>query len=411
MAKTPRELLNERKQRVLDAVALKVPDRVPIFFPLGVFGAKYSGITVREAFENTEKWQDINEKLLKEYQPDYFLSPNTFDMPSNELLGSLLQKWPGHGVGVNASYQAVEGEYLKAEEYDAFMDNPGDFVFRKYLPRAFTNLAGFSQMPQLISILTFSGIFHSFSDADALQALENVVTIARSTVDRMKAQAAYVIRMEAQGFPFLIGMGGLCPFDIISDYLRGMKGTTIDMFRRPDKLLALEQKLLPFAIDFATGSGRHTSNILSFVALHRGSDAFMSLKQFETFYWPGLKTVLQSIIDAGKIPMVFWEGRLDERLEYIKELPKGKILGWFDRTNLFKAKEIIGDTMCICGDMPLSLLQTGTPEQVKEYAKKLIDVVGKGGGFIMGPNTELDYAKPELVKVWVDATREYGVYS
>jgi hypothetical protein len=47
---------------------------------------------------------------------------------------------------------------------------------------------------------------------------------------------------------------------------------------------------------------------------------------------------------------------------------------------------------------------------VKAYAKKLIDVVGNDGGFIMSSNTVLDYARPDLVKVWVDFTREYGVY-
>jgi uroporphyrinogen-III decarboxylase len=120
--------------------------------------------------------------------------------------------------------------------------------------------------------------------------------------------------------------------------------------------------------------------------------------------------VLTALVDARLTPIMFWEGTWDQRLKYLRELPKGKIMGWFDRTDLFKAKKVIGDTMCICGDMPLSLLQTGTPEQVKAYAKKLIDVVGKGGGFIMGPNTMMDYAKPELVKVWVDFTREYGIY-
>ena len=149
---------------------------------------------------------------------------------------------------------------------------------------------------------------------------------------------------------------------------------------------------------------------LGFVALHRGSDGFMSVKQFEKFYWPGLKTVLLSIINRGVTPFVFFEGSWDQRLEYLRELPKGKVLGWFDRTDLFRAKKIIGDTMCICGDMPLSLLHTGTPEQVKAYAKKLIDVVGEGGGFIMGSNTSLDDARPDLVKVWVDFTKEYGVY-
>ena len=149
---------------------------------------------------------------------------------------------------------------------------------------------------------------------------------------------------------------------------------------------------------------------LGFVALHRGSDGFMSIKQFEKFYWPGLKTVLLSIINRGVTPFVFFEGTWDQRLEYLRELPKGKILGWFNRPDLFRAKKIIGDTMCICGDMPLSLLTTGTPEQVKAYAKKLIDVVGEGGGFIMGANTSLDDARPDLVKVWVDFTKEYGKY-
>jgi uroporphyrinogen-III decarboxylase len=83
----------------------------------------------------------------------------------------------------------------------------------------------------------------------------------------------------------------------------------------------------------------------------------------------------------------------------------------FDRTDLFRAKEIIGDTMCILGGMPLSLLQTGTPEQVREHTKKVIEEVGKDGGFIMGSNTILDEAKPELVRAWMDATMEYGQYS
>jgi len=71
---------------------------------------------------------------------------------------------------------------------------------------------------------------------------------------------------------------------------------------------------------------------------------------------------------------------------------------------------LLGGTMCISGMIPLSLLQVGTPEKVKAYAKELIDRVGKGGGFIMGPRSIMDEANPELVKVWVEFTKEYGVY-
>ena len=66
--------------------------------------------------------------------------------------------------------------------------------------------------------------------------------------------------------------------------------------------------------------------------------------------------------------------------------------------------------MCVSGLMPLSVLQHGTPEKVKAQAKELIDVMGKDGGYIMGPKTAMDEADPALVKVWVDFTKEYGVY-
>ena len=136
----------------------------------------------------------------------------------------------------------------------------------------------------------------------------------------------------------------------------------------------------------------------------------MSLEQFETFYWSGLKRLMLALIDEGITPCPFFEGSYTARLKYLAELPKGKVLGLFDATDIYKAKGILGGTMCISGMMPLSLLQVGTPQGIKDYAKELIDVVGKGGGFIMGPKSAMDECDPELVKVWRDFTREYGVY-
>jgi uroporphyrinogen-III decarboxylase len=116
------------------------------------------------------------------------------------------------------------------------------------------------------------------------------------------------------------------------------------------------------------------------------------------------------LIDSGITPCPFFEGDYTSRLPYLAELPRGKILGLFDSTDIYKAKEALGATMCISGMMPLSLLQPGTADAVRSHAKTLIDVVGKGGGFIMGPRSAMDECNPELVKVWVDFTKEYGVY-
>ena len=56
------------------------------------------------------------------------------------------------------------------------------------------------------------------------------------------------------------------------------------------------------------------------------------------------------------------------------------------------------------------MLSLGTAADVTAYAKKLVDTVGKGGGFIMGNGAFFDQAKPENIKAMVDVAREYGVY-
>jgi len=67
--------------------------------------------------------------------------------------------------------------------------------------------------------------------------------------------------------------------------------------------------------------------------------------------------------------------------------------------------------MCIIGGMPNSLLQGGTVEEVRALTKRLCEEVGRGGGYIMGTQIgEMEGCKPELVKAWVDATKEFGQY-
>ena len=83
----------------------------------------------------------------------------------------------------------------------------------------------------------------------------------------------------------------------------------------------------------------------------------------------------------------------------------------FDQIDsMARVKEIVGDTICIFGNVTLTMLSLGTPEVVKDYCKELIDYVGKGGGYIMGNGAFFDHAKPENIKAMVGFTKEYGVY-
>jgi hypothetical protein len=263
-------------------------------------------------------------------------------------------------------------------------------------------LMGYPALPNV-------GVFEQAPIGRALEALAEASSqLALSRVAR-KTSAQ---RMEALGFPMSLRGGVLvtAPFDFMSDTLRGMRGVMLDIYRCPDKLLAAQEKVVPILVDYVVSGARRTGNPYCGIPLHRGADGFMSLEQFGTFYWPALKALLLGLIDGGVTPHLFYEGCYDERLEYLRELPKGKTIGRFDRSDLFKVKEVLGDTMCIIAGFPVSLLHGGTPEQIRAVTKELIDVVGQDGGFIMGASSSMAEADPGLVKVWVEATKEHGVY-
>jgi uroporphyrinogen-III decarboxylase len=229
--------------------------------------------------------------------------------------------------------------------------------------------------------------------------------------DRAMASAQ---RLAALGFaiwPF-DGLIIEAPFDLMSDTQRGMRGIMLDLYRRPEKLLAAQEKVLHFELEHAIDFSRATGINVCFIPLHRGSDGFMSLSQFERFYWPQLKALMVGLVDAGIVPYVFYEGTWDQRLTYLAELPKGKTIGWFQSSDVFKVKEIVGNTMCIVGGMKNTLLKAGTPEEVRRFTIELCEKAGAGGGFIMSTTVgEMEGCKPDLVKVWVDTTKEYGVYA
>jgi uroporphyrinogen-III decarboxylase len=109
---------------------------------------------------------------------------------------------------------------------------------------------------------------------------------------------------------------------------------------------------------------------------------------------------------------MLWEGDCTSRLEHIADVPRGKCIYFFERTDIFKAKEVLGDVVCIRGNVPASMLTTGTPDAVRAYCRKLIEVVGRGGGFIMDGGTGIpDESRAENVQAMFAATREFGVYA
>jgi uroporphyrinogen-III decarboxylase len=176
------------------------------------------------------------------------------------------------------------------------------------------------------------------------------------------------------GFPSGSGAAFHTPFDTIGDFLRGTRGIMLDMYRKPDKLVEAIEKLVPIHIEMGLRA-RKIEDPLVNIPLHKGAEGFMSIKQYETFYWPTLKKVIIRLIEKGLVPRLLFEGENTSRLEIIKDIPRGKAIYWFEKVDICKAKEVLGDTVCFMGNVPVSLLATATPEEVKAHVKNLIDVV------------------------------------
>jgi hypothetical protein len=401
------ELLQQRDQRIADALACRTPDRVPIYTRLDLFPVYYTGMSFDDAYYNVRNYLAAMEKVVVEFAPDVYKT-TIFDGRSSATLGSRLWLWAGHGGPESGSFQFVEGEHLKSGDWDAYLRDPSGFTLRVLWPRFFASLAGLARLPSPSALLT-EPASPTLISAEVQAAAQALAQAARESADFWAGYDEHTARMQELGFPiFYRAFGAQAPFDTISSYMRGMRGAMLDMFRCPDKLLAAEELILQESKGTGVALARATGNPRIFIPLHRGSDGFMSVDQFKRFYWPQLKEVILSYVDAGLTPCVFWEGTWDTRLEYLVELPPGKVGGIFDRTDLVKAKKILGGSMCFIGGMPVTLLQSGTLNQVRDETKRIIDTMAPGGGFIMCTNAPLDEAQPELLRTWIETTKEYG---
>ncbi len=403
-----------RVDRFLAAFELREPDRVPINLNVGVWPAVHAGITPYDAMHDAEAagkaWIDFN----LEFQPDSIVSPVLYTTPSSvfEALDYRLYSWPGHGVAKDACFQYNEKEWMVPEEYDHLISDPSDYLLRVYLPRTVGAFAGFANLTSLFDYteLPFvSGNVGGWASDEMIDGLERIVRAAKDTRAWAGITFGKLAQLNGMGFPAYFGGGCKAPYDILGDTLRGMRGIVVDLYRYPDKVLAACDRLVSVALDWALKRPPLGTPIV-FLPLHKGADGFMSDEQFKTFYWPSLRAVLLGLIEEGIIPFLFAEGRYGSRLEAIMDLPKGKTIWLFDQTDMARAKETIGQVACIQGNVPLSLLHAGTVEQVVEYTKNVIDVAGKGGGYILDMGAVADDGKPENLRAMIETGKQYGVY-
>ena len=403
-----------RWQRILDCVALKQPERMPVMFYGTFWLAKYGGLTHKELMHDYARNQEVCERAVLEFEPDatHSLVQSTAMGRSLEAIGFKQVQWPGHGVGDDRPYQYLDREYMLAEEYDDFIFDPTGYYIHTYLPRVASAFEGFENLPLFPGLHYFRLVagMRSFAKPALREALDKVVTAADEIERFVQRHLSYVQRMAAQGYPMINGSTSSAPYDLIADYFRGATGMMTDLYRRKDKVHALLEKATVFVLKQTIATARASGNPIVFIPIHWAPDAFMSDKQFREFWWPSFRALMMGMIDAGLIPMPLWEADCTKRLEIIKDIPAGKCIYWFERTDMVKAFEVLGDRVALRGNLSPSMMTTGTAQEVDDAVKHLVDKVWKrGGNLILDTAFGLPDETPiENVRAMFGAARRYA---
>jgi hypothetical protein len=403
-----------RWQRYMDCVALRQPDRMPVMLLPRFWLGRYGDMSCRDVMYDYEKTIAAAERAILEFEPDLH-SPIVSRLilgPTLEALDFKQVQWPGHGVGDNQPFQYLDREYMSVDEYDDFIFDPTGYYLHKYLPRVAGVFSGLDELRALPGLHYFglARAVHAFAKPRVRAALHRLMAAAEEVELMLGHQQRFAARMKSLGFPNDYGASTAAPYDFIADYFRGATAIMKDLFRRPDKLHAMMDKAVTFLLRQAVADARASGHPVVFIPIHWAADQFMSPAQFATFWWPSFRRVLVGLIDAGLIPLVLWEATCAKRLEIIRDVPRASCIYWFERTDMVRAFEVLGDVVALRGNLSSSLMTTGTPDDIDREVKHLVDnVFAKGGRLILDGAFGIPDETPVAnVRAMFSAARKYA---
>jgi hypothetical protein len=372
------------KERIETAIGLGKPDRVPVVPIIDFFAGRYGGINQHEMFFDIAKADAALERTLQD------LGPIDGQNLSYAGLGRIMQVifptppiMPGvGGVPMDGQFQFVEKTVMEWEEYRQIEKRgPIRWIMDKM------KLSN-PQMGNPMGMLkTFGGV-----GADIMKARRSMKRLQRKGIESM---VAYNIVFT--------------PMEYISLFMRSFNDFILDLFRHPDDVKAASRALMKTMQMQGAMMVKMSGLKRVFMGGTRTSASFLSPKQFEEFALPEWQEMCEYWVGKGVTPLLHFDSDWTAFFPYLKNLPKRKcILNLDGSSNIFAAKDQLGDHMCIMGDVPAALLKLGEPEEVDEYCRKLITELGSDGGFILSSGCTMPIdSKPENVKAMFQSVHKY----
>jgi hypothetical protein len=380
----------EKYDRIMTAITLGVPDRVPVITNgLSFYPAFYSGVSFADYVMDREQCGRAFLKFARENAD--------FDsiFPAQMInIGRLVErsrvdiiKLPGIHLQEDVPYQFNELERLKADEYPGFIAGGFDFFKRVVAPR-------------ISPIYDPRG---GWGKRTLLQLAWELLSYAR-----FYNRILNVVERE-YGVPVETAAMFFEPYDLLAFLFRGLTGISGDLFRRPDLVEQAAAMLVPLVItayeNMVLGTGLRGAVILCERAFS------LSPRQFARFSMPSLKKVVEALIDRGMVPLITLEGDCTHLFEFMLEFPPGKCVCNVDTGDIFRAKKVLEGHMCVAGNVPMNLMVLGTPRDIGEYCQRLLQEAAPGGGYILSGALGIpDNARPENVRAMLEYTIEHGEY-
>lgn len=408
----------ERQKRYEDTIACRRTDRVLaapqlMYLPILMYGET----TIQETMMDYEKAASSYIRYHQEFQPDLAWGPQIiYPGAALDLLDCQYMKWPGKQIAdPNAGFQVLDKEdgYMDPEEYLEYAEDPTGFILRKILPRHYGALKGL-EMVDFSNAVWQGGLYSMIPMAlPPVRDAFNAMSAAGEKMMKMSESGGKICgTLAGMGWPSAIDSAAMVPFDLFNDVLRGFMNTTMDMIEYPDELLAAlatSTRIQVREIKNTFARNPYAKTVTFYV--HNGMDMFMSREQFQTFYWPGLKACVETVIECGGIPRIYLEDKYDDKMDiFVNELPAGKVIINVINSDMERTKELFAGKICIQGGVDGVLLEHGSKEDVIANVKHAIDVLAPGGGYFLDTNVPLDVAKPENLHALFDTAFSYMKY-
>jgi len=363
-------LLKERKTRILKAVALEKPDRVPVVLEYAGFAAFVTRTSMAEFVSTPGK---ATQTMIAAYEcvgGGDAVNYGSFSPYGLSYSFGAKVKVPGIDLPSDEIWQVFESELMTRDDYGRILDIGWKAFFKEFL---------------------YSRVFDD-AEPGLLPANQKKVDVLGLWAEK--------------GVPVLSGGDVTTPFELLCGG-RSLEKFFIDLVEIPDKVLAVMDEITPHLARNVTQKVVERGYPVAWVGGWRTAPFMISPEMWERFVWPYFRRLVNEVLASGLIPLLHLDSDWERELGRFREFPKGKIIMALDgETNIFRAKEILGDHICLAGDVPAALLAFGSPEEVYEYSRKLITELGPEGFMLQSGCDIPANAKIENVQAMVAAAMD-----